>query len=389
MSPSSRRATLLDTIGPDTLLGLYLAKEPRVWTGIATQDDLLSWDDLNELLNYRPFDPARMRLARDRRTVAHESYTVAGPYGRTVNPSLFHTLLQEGASLVVDAVDRMHPGTGDTAAALERLTRCNVLTNLYASWTATQAFGLHFDDQDVLVVQLAGAKRWQFYAPTRAAVMLHDPVAAPRPTGEPDRDFVLHAGDVLFLPRGWWHGAAAGEGTHSLHVTHTMIPVTGIDLMRWIIPQLHAEEVFRHDLPAHAGPDARAAWAQKLADSVRAIAAAPDVLDRFLAERDVRYDARRSTALPYAVDRGEPPAGRLRLIASRSLVVTGPDGSPLFAAGGMHWRLTAPRHQVALTLADGAAHDLAELRAVVKPEDWDDVHTYLGELVFHGVAVWE
>ncbi|WP_052425200.1 JmjC domain-containing protein [Streptomyces fulvoviolaceus] len=132
-----------------------------------------------------------------------------------VLPEALHRHLAEGATMVLNAVDELHPDTEHTAADLERLFRTVVRTNLYASWIATEGFGLHFDDHDVLVVQLSGRKRWRFHPPTRAAAMLHDVVTPPRPTGEPYADTVLGEGDVLFLPRGWWHGASAGEGTQA------------------------------------------------------------------------------------------------------------------------------------------------------------------------------
>ncbi|WSC07830.1 cupin domain-containing protein [Streptomyces scopuliridis] len=52
---------------------------------------------------------------------------------------------------------------------LEHWLRTGVQTNLYASLTAREGFGVHWDDHDVIVIQIDGAKRWKLYGPTRTA----------------------------------------------------------------------------------------------------------------------------------------------------------------------------------------------------------------------------
>lgn len=60
--------------------------------------------------------------------------------------------------MVLDAVDKLHPGVQDLAEALERHFRTDIQANLYASWHPTEAFGIHWDDHDTVVFQLEGAK---------------------------------------------------------------------------------------------------------------------------------------------------------------------------------------------------------------------------------------
>lgn len=179
--------------------------------------------------------------------------------------------------LVLDAVDELHPDTERTAADLERLFRTVVRTNLHASWTRTEGFGLHFDDHDVLVVQLSARKRRRYYPPTRTAAMLHDVVRPPAPTGEPYADPVLAAGDVLFLPRGWWHGAAAVEGTHSPHLTYSVLPITGVGFFRWFTGLLPAEECFRETLPPRGSAADRDAQLAGMSDALARMHTTEDV----------------------------------------------------------------------------------------------------------------
>ena len=47
----------------------------------------------------------------------------------------FHARLAEGASLVLDSIEKIHPPIGAAAEALERFVGTLVQVNAYASWT--------------------------------------------------------------------------------------------------------------------------------------------------------------------------------------------------------------------------------------------------------------
>jgi hypothetical protein len=83
---------------------------------------------------------------------------------------------------------------------------------------------LHYDRALNLHAMVVGRKRWQLYAPDKTARLRparyesawsvmseHDlapeggrPEQAPGGVA-PDYDFVLEAGEVLYVPYGWWH----------------------------------------------------------------------------------------------------------------------------------------------------------------------------------------
>ncbi len=167
--------------------------------------------------------------------------------------------LRDGATLVLDAIDEMHPPIRDLAAGLERQLRTGVQVNAYASWTSQEGFGVHWDDHDVVVVQVAGAKRWRIYGSTRTAPLYRDVTFDTDTPTDPVDEFTLHAGDVLHVPRGWWHAAAASEGQPSLHLTCGLATHTGIDLLTWLVDELRSHEVVRADAPRHAVPSSPAA----------------------------------------------------------------------------------------------------------------------------------
>lgn len=99
---------------------------------------------------------------------------------------------------------------------------CSTGMNSYWTPGGSQGFAPHYDDVEVFMLQLEGAKRWRVYRPPTEADDLarhSSPDFLPEDMPEPFLDVMLRAGDVLYLPRGWVHQGTTPPGTHSLHVT--------------------------------------------------------------------------------------------------------------------------------------------------------------------------
>ncbi|MFE3866229.1 JmjC domain-containing protein [Streptomyces goshikiensis] len=111
-----------------------------------------------------------------------------------LQPAEFHAWLAESASLVINGIGQIHPPVREAAAGLERFFRTPVQVNAYASWTAEEGFGTHWDDHDVVVLQLEGSKRWKVYGPTRQTPAWRDAATPEPPTGDPIADIMLKPG---------------------------------------------------------------------------------------------------------------------------------------------------------------------------------------------------
>jgi hypothetical protein len=163
--------------------------------------------------------------------------------------------------------------------ALQWWTRELVQVNVYLTTGAAAGFDLHWDDHDVLVVQLTGTKSWEVRGLSRPAPMYRD--AAPNPT--PPDDVVwagtMQAGDVMHIPRGYWHQATRedqGNG-FSLHATFGFTKRTGVHWLNWLADQARATELFRHDIDR---------WGDALDQRTQQVALADDAV-RLVATRSV------------------------------------------------------------------------------------------------------
>lgn len=350
-------------LGEDFLAQVY-GRTYRHFSGKPGRfDGLLGWDELNALLTHHRLEPPRLRLSMNGQTLPQHVYSVPVTTRRStvwhrLKPAELHRHLADGATLVLDAIDELHPGVGGLAQELERNLRTGVQVNAYASWTPEEGFGVHWDDHDVLVLQLDGAKRWRIYGPTRQAPLHRDTDAPEPPPGEPLVELVLNAGDMLYLPRGWWHAVAASEGVHSLHLTCGMQTTTGADLLRWLSDDLRRDATVRSDLPRFGTDAERAHFLRSLGDLVGQEFADGALLDRFLAARDATEQARLAPSLPLVEGVPPDPALAVRLVTSRARLHRDEEGRTVLAAGGEEWTFAPQAWPLLALLVSGGSHRL-------------------------------
>lgn len=319
---------------------------------------LMPWAELNRVLREHRLDFPRLRLALDGAVVPAQEYIEqvttrrGGPVPRLLAMPLAQRL-RGGATLVLDAVEELVAPVGDLAAQLEHELRERVQVNLYAGWGATHGFDVHWDDHDVLVIQVTGRKRWRMHGATRPAPLHRDVTLPARPAGDPIDDFMLEDGDVLYVPRGHWHDVSA-VGEQSLHLTIGVNPATGVDLVSWLVDQLRADEALRADLPRFAPAEDRARLAAELRTKVAELMTS-DVVDRFLTDRDAHAPAQPRAGLPWSATAAPIPdddTTLVRFLAPRALLQHDATTVTLLAAG-RRFTFAAPAGPVLAALVNG------------------------------------
>lgn len=151
-----------------------------------------------------------------------------------------------GATIRFTRLERHLTPLWRLAGEIERTLNTDVSVNLYLTPPNSQGFAAHIDLHDALVLQVSGSKRWQVGEPTqelpverkvKAHRQLYErpfPFAAENEKGGPqhrtDREILLRAGDVLYLPRGVPHSAAAQDEA-SMHLTVGFTGLTWHELL--------------------------------------------------------------------------------------------------------------------------------------------------------------
>lgn len=166
-------------------------------------------------------------------------------------------LLREGATLVLDQSNVFDPTMEAACRAMQWWSREHVQANVYLTTNDASGFDLHWDDHDVLIVQLAGEKQWEVRSNSRSVPMFRDAERNNTPSEEIVWTGTMKAGDVMHIPRGYWHAATrVGQGGgHSTHVTFGFAKRTAVSWLTWLADWSRQEEVFRHDLDRWGSPD--------------------------------------------------------------------------------------------------------------------------------------
>ena len=355
---------------------------------------LLPWAQLNAILQQHRLDFPRLRLARDGRSLAASAYLrhVRSGRGRQVTiPRLLSAELtaelRAGATLVLDAVDEFSDQLEEIAIGLERFFHEHVQINAYAGWRTSRGFDLHWDDHDVFILQVAGRKDWRVYGMTRPYPLVDDVASAPKPTHDPIWAGTLADGDLLYIPRGWWHVALPLDEP-TLHLTVGIHNRTGLDLLRWLVEQVRASEVARQDLPRFADQAEQSAHLEQLRAAL--VAAWDDeLLTRYYRAQDERAAPRPRLGLPWSAMPHATLAAhqRVRLTAPRPLDMKTEAGVVEFTCNKKRWRFAEAALVVLRPLAQGRTCTVAELCAAAHEQlDERTVRAFITELIEHGLV---
>jgi ribosomal protein L16 Arg81 hydroxylase len=216
-------------------------------------DALLDWDTFRSVIeNDVPTD--KLRVTRDGKPVLPHFYLEGGK----VNAKNLARLLDHGASVIVVPFDPYVPKLD----ALCSNVRARVSEKTHAGVVATTGPGcalrLHYDAPDIIILQIAGSKRWKIYDCPVVCPVGGMREQAP-PQNGPVFDDILRPGDFLFLPAGHWHHCENGPD-RSLHLGILIEPPTGWHAVKALQRQVLAEEMFRVPLTRVGSPAETAAY---------------------------------------------------------------------------------------------------------------------------------
>lgn len=304
--------------------------------------DLLTWDDVNRLVESDTAEFRRFRLAKDESTLPWQDFTMFDDHlGRPrILPVVVQAMLYDGYTLVVDGIDQLLPKLRAVTAEFERILGARAYVNAYICTRESWAFGLHWDNHEVFAMQVTGAKRWRVQPPT-VANPVRDPrfeVPAPR-GGDDQQSFDMEDGSVLFVPRGWWHEVTTLTAP-SIHLSVSVPLPRANALITSMLAMCECDELFREDVPVHGGLEAQQVYRRALAEAVLSWIDAVDferVLDRASVERDPGRSSLPTTGVAH------PSPQREWSVAFRAATdpeLTGrPDGTVLMRLDDTLWTL--------------------------------------------------
>jgi lysine-specific demethylase/histidyl-hydroxylase NO66 len=235
---------------------------------------LLTDRRLEEVLTALRPQPDMLRLVKQGQTLPFDELLL--PDG-SVDMVQLRNRYAEGHSIVLNSAERFAPELRMLTNAIAADTDFETQINVYATPPRAQGFSPHFDDHDVLVLQVRGAKTWHVHLSSPIVpperFRQRDRAVDPATLGAPER-IEMTPGDILYLPRGRVHAAETDAGA-SVHLTIGFHPP---NLLALISASLEARGLGGGALLERAPPRYLSARGEraKLAAMVRELASALD-----------------------------------------------------------------------------------------------------------------
>jgi len=216
---------------------------------------LLSLADMDQILSSHDLTHPSLQLVKKNVPVPPPQYTTTVDVkgvatGGVIDLTKMYAEYHHGATITLDQLHRSWPPLARLCADMERSFSHPTQTNIYLTPPGARGFGAHYDTHDVFILQTAGSKRWRLYGSPTPLPLPSDPYPYPGPDpGQPTADFVLNAGDLLYMPRGTIHDAVTSESV-SLHVTLGINTYTYADLfLEALAARCQRDLRFRRSLP--------------------------------------------------------------------------------------------------------------------------------------------
>lgn len=224
---------------------------------------LASWETLAELIYNRNLQQAQLQVVQDSHYVPEQLYSYLGnglgsrrhaSWHNKVDPQRLESFVRNGASVILNSLHTIHEPARGLIKEIESRMATYAGVNLYATWRATPCFSTHWDDHDVYILQVRGQKVWRLWGEVRRQPLKRDVERNQVAPSQPVWTGTLGEGDVLYIPRGWWHSAhVAGEndGRGTIHLTLSPHCLRGPELLEWLEAKVASHEGLRRNVPLY------------------------------------------------------------------------------------------------------------------------------------------
>lgn len=233
---------LLNETSLDVFLEKHFTKIPFSITGGANKYiSLLNWEVIAEIFKV---NKSVLRIVQDGKVL--KDYVDISLAEAKAHHLVGHTLL-------VRFAEKSHPKLKELADDFAKSFHTLVDIQLYLTPEGHNAFGWHYDVEEVFILQTEGSKHYTI----RPNTIHPNPLVSsiPKDLGYENEktpieiNVTLEKGDFLYIPSGWWHKAQTRK--ESMHISIGLMPNSALDIVQYL-PQFLAQEAFwRTRMPLH------------------------------------------------------------------------------------------------------------------------------------------
>lgn len=250
-------AALKSALADGQLRDALVARQPLYLPGVVAgrEAGFPTLADVEQALEMGVIDQEEMRIYVRREKLDLTEARIVHR-GKLV-PQMLQNAALMGHTFVFNNLQRQVGTAHRLALLMEEWVGDSIEVVMIASFAAMDGLKQHFDQMNLLIVQVAGAKVW---------TLLGDPVApgskqAEEGELEEKQKVTMQAGDVLFLPAGQHH-VCNPEG-FSVHIALLMLSVSGSTVARRLTDAMKESLPLKQPVIALLGPEQDRIMAQQ------------------------------------------------------------------------------------------------------------------------------
>lgn len=233
---------LLDQIDLDTFLNKHFTRLPYSSQGGAKKfTSYLNWNIVEEIFQT---NKSILRIVKD--GVMIKDYAEIN-----YQDALKH--YQSGQTLLIKNAERSFTAHKNLAEDFAQGFHTEVDIQLYCTPAGHNAFGWHYDVEEVFIIQAKGSKEYSIrpntYHPKPLVSSIPKDLGYQNEKSDVEIKVLLKEGDWLYIPSGWWHVAKTQE--ESMHLSIGLMPRSAIDIISYLPKYLAKHPFWRVRLPIH------------------------------------------------------------------------------------------------------------------------------------------
>lgn len=233
---------LLGTQDTDLFLTKYFSRLPFASQGGGEDfKGILKWSDINDIVKTKK---SHLRIVQNGRMIKD--------YADLNNEEVLN-YYKNGNTILIKNAELSHALCKALANDFSSSFFTPVDIQLYCTPEGHNAFGWHYDVEEVFIIQTQGSKAYTI----RQNTIHPNPLVSsiPKDLGyemeksDLEISVTLKEGDWLYIPSGWWHIAKTQE--ESMHISIGLMPRSAIDFLSYLQKDLASSPYWRIRMPVH------------------------------------------------------------------------------------------------------------------------------------------